>query len=413
MNGNSEELPLVLLVEGVHAEADDVLKSIGPIRIERKCGSPDRVWLEKEIKNAKLLGIRSRTQVDEKLFENAPNLIAVGCYCIGTNQVDLMCAQRRGIPVFNAPFGNTRSVAELTIASIIMLIRRIPEKMFAIHNGDWLKTADGAFEVRKKNLGIVGYGNIGTQLSVIASALGMHVFYYDIAPKLAHGNARRMDSLEDLLKMCHVITLHVPSNEQTKNMMTAERFAMMQPGSIFINQARGDLVDIQALTTVLKSGHLAGAAIDVFPQEPKSKTDTFYSPLIDCPNVLLTPHIGGSTAEAQAAIGHDCSIKLAKYLYQGATTLALNFPEVEPGPIRPGRNRLCVPHINAPGFLSRLNAAAGLVGLNCAAQVLQTHGELGYAVTDLEGHIPPDFLSKVEAIEGTISARIIFGPPKA
>jgi D-3-phosphoglycerate dehydrogenase / 2-oxoglutarate reductase len=399
-----------LLVENVHADADAVLQQHGPITIERMAGSPDPEAIRAKLAHAHLLGIRSRTHVDAALLDAAPALEAVGCFCIGTNQVDLDEASRRGVAVFNAPFANTRSVAELTMASIVMLMRRVPEKMFAIHQGGWLKTAEGAYEVRKKKLGIVGYGNIGAQLSVIASAFGMHVHYYDIEPKLAHGNARGMDSLDALIRECDVVTLHVPSTPRTKNLMNAARIAAMKPGAFLINQARGDLVDIDALAAALESGHLAGAAVDVFPKEPKSKDEAFESPLQKFQNVILTPHIGGSTLEAQAAIGHDAASKLGKYLYEGGTMHAVNFPRIDPGPVREGRTRILVPHANAPGFLRRLNDAAERAGLNVAAQYLQTEGELGYAIADLEGAVPSDFLDRIRALDGTIRARLIAAP---
>ncbi len=400
-------LPRALLLENVHADADAALQAFGPIEVKRLSGSPDRALLDEEIASASVLGIRSRTQVDAPLLAHAGALQAVGCFCIGTNQVDLEAAAAKGIPVFNAPFANTRSVAELTMASIVMLMRRIPEKMFAIHQGGWLKTADGSNEVRKKKLGIVGYGNIGAQLSVLASAFGMHVHYFDIEPKLAHGNARAMDSLDRLIAECDVVTLHVPATSRTANMMTRERIFSMKPGSYLINQARGNLVDIDALSDALKSGHLAGAAVDVFPVEPKSKDEAFESPLQDCPNVILTPHIGGSTAEAQQAIGLDAATKLAKYLFEGATSFAVNFPHVEPGPIESGRVRLVVPHENRPGFLRRLNDLAERAGANVAAQMLRTEGDLGYAVTDLEGNLPNGFIEDVRTLDGTIRARLI------
>ena len=399
-----------LLVENVHADADRFLQSLGPVEIERGDGSPDPDGLRAQMGGVNILGIRSRTQADKALLDAAPDLNAIGCFCIGTNQVDLEEASRRAIPVFNAPFANTRSVAELTIASVVMLMRRIPEKMFAIRRGEWLKTAQGSNEVRKKKLGIVGYGNIGAQLSVIASALGMHVFYYDIEPKLAHGNARGMESLDALIAECDVITLHVPSTPRTKNLMNAERIAAMKPGGYLINQARGDLVDIDALAGALASGHVAGAAVDVFPIEPKGKDEAFESPLRAFENVILTPHIGGSTLEAQAAIGQDTASKLAKYLYEGGTLHSVNFPQIEPGPVREGRSRILVPHTNAPGFLRRLNDAAERAGLNVASQFLQTEGELGYAIADLEGPVPGDFVSRINALDGTISARLIAGP---
>ena len=396
-----------LLLESVHPDADDALRAFGPVALHRLSGTPDRAALHEAIASAQVLGIRSRTQVDAALLDAAPDLQAVGCFCIGTNQVDLAAASARGIPVFNAPFANTRSVAELTMASIIMLMRRIPEKMFAIDRGEWLKTADGANEVRKKKLGIVGYGNIGAQLSVIASALGMHVYYHDIGPKLAHGNARPLESLEALLAECDVVTLHVPSTPRTRNMITAERIAQMKPGAYLINQARGDLVDVDALAAALHSGHLAGAAVDVFPVEPKSKDERFESPLVGCPNVILTPHIGGSTAEAQQAIGLDAATKLGKYLYEGATNFSVNFPQIEPGPVGAGRVRLVIPHENRPGFLRRLNDLAERLGANVAAQFLQTEGDLGYAIADLEGTLPEDLLDQVRSLEGVIRARRI------
>ncbi|WP_439635684.1 phosphoglycerate dehydrogenase [Oceanicaulis sp.] len=398
-----------LLLENVHPDADSALQTAGPVTVKRLSGSPDRAQLETEIASAHALGIRSRTHVDAALLDAAKELQAIGCFCIGTNQVDLNAAAERGVPVFNAPFANTRSVAELTLASVIMLMRRIPEKMFAIQRGEWLKTADGANEVRKKKLGIIGYGNIGAQLSVLASALGMHVYYYDIAPKLAHGNARPMDTLDGLLSECDVVTLHVPSTARTKNMIGEREIARMKPGAFLINQARGDLVDVDALAAALNSGHLAGAAVDVFPVEPKSKDERFESPLTQCANVILTPHIGGSTLEAQQAIGLDAAGKLARYLYEGSTTFAVNFPHVDPGPIQPGRTRVLAPHKNRPGFLRRLNDAVEQVGANVAAQFLQTEGDLGYAVADLEGDLPGDFLDRVRAIDGTIRARLIKG----
>lgn len=399
-----------LLVENVHPDADGALTSYGPVAITRAPGSPEPIALKAALKGHSVLGIRSRTHIDAGILDGAPDLLAVGCFCIGTNQVDLAETARRGIPVFNAPFANTRSVAELTLASIIMLMRRVPEKMFAIHDGGWLKSADGCNEVRKKKLGIVGYGNIGTQLSVLASGLGMHVYFYDVEPKLAHGNARPMESLDALLAECDVVTLHVPSSAQTRNLMNAQRIRAMKPGSFLINQARGDLVDIDALAAALESGHLAGAAVDVFPVEPSAKGDRFESPLQRFKNVILTPHIGGSTLEAQAAIGQDSAIKLAKYLYLGSTGHAVNFPQVEPGPIRPGCTRVAVPHINAPGFLRRLNDTAEKAGANVAAQFLQTDSEIGYALADLEGPLPDDFLDRINALDGTIRARLLPSP---
>ncbi|KAA5803618.1 phosphoglycerate dehydrogenase [Alkalicaulis satelles] len=403
----TETQPDALLVENVHPDADAALSQLGPVSIRRLPGSPAPETLRAEAAKAKLLGIRSRTQVDAALLDVAPDLLAVGCFCIGTNQVDLSAAATRGVPVFNAPFANTRSVAELAIASIIMLMRRVPEKMTAIDRGEWLKSAEGSNEVRKKKLGIVGYGNIGAQLSVIASALGMHVYFYDIEPKLAHGNARPMESLDALIAESDVVTLHVPSTARTRNLMDASRIAAMKPGAFLINQARGDLVDVDALAAALRSGHLAGAAVDVFPVEPKGKDERFESPLIGCPNVILTPHIGGSTLEAQAAIGLDAATKLAKFLYEGSTSHAVNFPQVDAGPLQPGRTRILAPHLNRPGYLRKLNDASEQAGLNVAAQFLRTEGEIGYAIADLEGALPSGFLDIIRAIDGTIRARAI------
>ncbi|MEM6704128.1 MAG: phosphoglycerate dehydrogenase [Acidobacteriota bacterium] len=396
-----------LLLENLHADADPALLAHGPLDIERLPGSPERSELLEAASRVHALGIRSRTQVDLEVLEAAPELLAVACFCIGTNQVELETAAERGVPVFNAPFANTRSVAELTLASIVMLMRGIPRKMQAIRGGEWLKSAEGSHEVRGKKLGIVGYGNIGSQLSVLASGHGMHVYYFDQGPKLAHGNARAVHSLDELLELSDVLTLHVPSTSRTRGMIDADAIARMKPGSFLINHARGDLVDIEALASALASGHLAGAAVDVFPEEPKTASESFESALTNFDNVILTPHIGGSTLEAQAAIGRDAADKLGRYLFEGATMQAVNFPEVEPGPLEPGRVRLTCAHVNAPGFLTRLNEAVSAAGANIAAQQLQTLGDVGYAVADLEGDLPIDFAGSVRAIEGTVRARLL------
>ena len=398
-----------LLLENLHADADAALSAFGPVEVVRLSGSPDRSDLHEAVRDARLLGIRSRTRVDEELLDAAEDLLAVGCFCIGTNQVDLDACAERGIPVFNAPFANTRSVAELTIASIVMLMRGIPEKMQKIRAGEWLKSADGSHEVRKKRLGIIGYGNIGSQLSVIASAMGMHVYFYDIEPKLAHGNAREVDGLKRLLEESDVVTLHVPSTEQTRWMIDEAAIRSMKRGAFLINHARGDLVDIDALAAALRDGHLAGAAVDVFPVEPKQKDQRFESPLLEFDNVILTPHIGGSTVEAQAAIGRDAASKLARFLFEGSTSHAVNFPQVEPGSLAVGRSRLTCAHRNEPGFLSKLNEAVSATGGNIAAQSLQTQGDLGYVVADVE--VGPDrgdqILAAVRGLRGTLRARML------
>jgi D-3-phosphoglycerate dehydrogenase len=396
----------VVLFENVHPLADRAFEA-GGLDIERHAAALPIEDLHERLAGASLAGIRSRTKMNRAAFDAAPNLQALGCFCIGTNQVDLDTAEERGIPVFNGPFGNTRSVAELTLASVIMLMRGIPMRSAAAKRGEWMKSATDSHEVRAKKLGIIGYGNIGSQLSVLASGLGMHVYFYDIDPKLAHGNARACASLDELLETCDVVTLHVPATDLTAGMIDRAAIGKMKKGAILINQARGNLVDIDALADALESGHLLGAAVDVFPKEPASKDEPFVSPLQRFENVILTPHIGGSTLEAQASIGEDVSGKLARYLAQGATKGAVNVPEIEPGEIKPGRVRLLSFHANAPGFLTRLNEAISSTSANIAAQRLETRNGLGYVVSDLEGPLPDDFLDRVNALEGSIRARLI------
>ena len=398
-----------LLVENIHPDAEAALSRFGDVEVERLDRAVEAGELIERLKGVQLLGIRSRTKLTADVFANAPDLIAAGCFCIGTNQVDLDAAAKAGVYIFNAPFANTRSVAELTLASTVMLMRGIPSKLAAIRRGEWQKSAAGAHEVRGKKLGIIGYGNIGSQLSVLASGLGLHVYYFDIESKLAHGNARSVASLDELLNIADIITIHVPSTDQTRGMIDARAFAAMKPGSAFINHARGDLVDIDALAAALKSGHLSGAAIDVFPREPASKAEEFVSPLRDIDSALLTPHIGGSTEEAQSAIGEDAGLKLSRYAFEGATTKAVNLPELEPGVLVPGRTRLISLHANVPGYLSRLNDLVGATGLNIAAQYLNTAGPFGYASADLEGALPVDFIDRVAGIEGTRRARLLGG----
>ncbi|WP_238934364.1 phosphoglycerate dehydrogenase [Maricaulis parjimensis] len=397
----------VVLFENIHPLADRAFQVAG-LDVERHTSALPIEELHDRLAGAKLAGIRSRTKMNKAAFDAAPNLAALGCFCIGTNQVELDVAEARGIPVFNGPFGNTRSVAELTLASVVMLMRGVPMRSAAAKRGEWMKTATNSHEVRAKKLGIVGYGNIGSQLSVLASGLGMHVYYYDVEPKLAHGNARACGSLDELLEISDVVTLHVPSSPQTRGMMSREAIAKMKPGSFLINHARGDLVDIDALADALAEERLLGAAIDVFPKEPASKDEAFVSPLQRFENIILTPHVGGSTLEAQAAIGEDVSAKLTRYLSQGSTKGAVNVPEIEPGEIKPGRARLLSFHANAPGFLMRLNETISSTAANIAAQQLETRGQLGYVASDLEGELPADFIDRVNALEGSIRARVIF-----
>jgi D-3-phosphoglycerate dehydrogenase len=396
-----------LLLENVHPDADEVLRRIPGVEIERAGHALDAGELKARLAGVQLLGIRSRTKITDDILAAAPDLLAIGCFCIGTNQVDLEAAARRGVAVFNAPFANTRSVAELTLASTVMLMRGIPQKLAAIRRGEWQKTATGAHEVRAKKLGIIGYGNIGSQLSVLASGHGMHVYFYDTEPKLAHGNARPVASLDELLAISDVVTLHVPSTPQTRMMIDAAAIAKMKPGSFLINHARGDLVDVDALAEALNSGHLAGAAVDVFPVEPASKEEEFVSPLRACDTALLTPHIGGSTEEAQAAIGMDAGMKLARYAVSGGSAKSVNFPELEAGDLAAGRSRILALHGNAPGYLSALTRIVSEAGLNIAAQYLNTAGGLGYVSTDVEGAVPDGVLDQLRRAPGTVRIRTI------
>jgi D-3-phosphoglycerate dehydrogenase len=396
-----------LLLEGVHKNALDVLGRNGYTNIELLPTALDEAVLIEKIRDAHFVGIRSRTQITEKVLAAAEKLIAVGCFCIGTNQVDLRAAMQRGIPVFNAPFSNTRSVAELVLAETILLLRGIPEKNALVHRGGWSKSAEGSFETRGKTLGIVGYGSIGTQLSVLAEGLGMTVVYYDVVTKLPIGNAHQVDSLDDLLAQSDVVTLHVPENESTKNMMGAEQFAKMKIGSIFINAARGTCVDIDALAGMIESKHLGGAAVDVFPSEPKSNSEEFLSPLRRFDNVILTPHIGGSTLEAQANIGLEVAEKFARYSDTGSTLSAVNFPEVAV-PLFGGKHRLLHIHRNVPGVLSAINRIFAENGINISAQSLMTNESIGYLVMDVPVGCSTVAMEKLHEIEGTIRTRVLY-----
>ncbi|WEM42727.1 phosphoglycerate dehydrogenase [Photobacterium sp. DA100] len=396
----------ILLLEGVHPSAIEVLQQAGYSNIEYHKGSLSGDELLAAIEDAHFVGIRSRTQLTEEVFNAAPKLIAVGCFCIGTNQVDLDAAAKRGIPVFNAPFSNTRSVAELVLGEILLLLRGIPEKNAKAHRGEWLKSADHSFEARGKRLGIIGYGHIGTQLGILAENLGMKVYFYDIENKLSLGNATQVPSMTELLNKCDVISLHVPETPETQDMMGAEEFARMKPGAIFINAARGTVVDIDSLCSALESNHIAGAAIDVFPVEPQTNNDPFESPLTKFDNVLLTPHIGGSTQEAQANIGVEVAGKMAKYSDNGSTLSAVGFPEVSL-PEHKNCSRLLHIHENRPGILNQITTIFASEGINIAAQYLQTGPEIGYVVIDVETERSEQALAKLKAIDGTIRARIL------
>ncbi|MCB1670725.1 MAG: phosphoglycerate dehydrogenase [Gammaproteobacteria bacterium] len=396
-----------LLLEGVHQSAVDTLRAQGYDNIEYLKTALPEAELKEKIADAHFVGIRSRSRLTEEIFQAAGKLQAVGCFCIGTNQVDLNAALVRGIPVFNAPFSNTRSVAELVIGQSILLLRGIPGKNALLHRGVWDKAAKGSFETRGKKLGIVGYGNIGSQLSVLAEAMGMKVYLFDIMTKLPLGNATQLSSLKELLSSCDVVSLHVPETRQTRNMIGAEQLAWMKPGAIFINASRGTVVDLDALASALETGQLAGAAIDVFPTEPASNDEPFESPLTRFDNCLLTPHIGGSTMEAQENIGIEVAEKLVTYSDNGSTFTAVNFPEVAL-PAHPGKHRLLHIHENVPGILSEINTIFSQTGINISSQYLQTNDKVGYVVMDIDVQYSKVALEKLNSIRGTIRCRVLF-----
>ncbi len=396
----------ILLLEGLHKSALESFENAGYTNIESlKTSLPEQELIEK-IKDAHFVGIRSRTQLSENVIRAAKKLVAVGCFCIGTNQVDLQATKVRGIPVFNAPFSNTRSVAELVLGQIILLLRGIPEKNAKAHRGEWLKSAIGSYEARGKTLGIIGYGHIGTQLGILAEHLGMRVQFFDIEDKLVLGNAVQVKTLKKLLATSDVVSLHVPETPQTKNMISRKELSQMKQGAILINAARGTVIDIPALCNALEDNHLNGAAIDVFPTEPKSNNETFESPLKEFDNVILTPHVGGSTQEAQQNIGIEVAGKIIKYSDNGSTLSAVNFPEVSL-PEYTDRSRLLHIHSNQPGVLTQINQAFADKGINIAAQYLQTIQEIGYVVIDVEKDHAADALAELKAIKGTIKTRVL------
>lgn len=396
-----------LLLEGVHESALQTLSRSGYENVDYLKTSLDQDALLEKVAAAHFIGIRSRTQLTEEVFAAARKLQAVGCFCIGTNQVDLDAALAQGVPVFNAPYSNTRSVAELVIGQAILLLRGIPDKNAKMHRGIWNKAAAGSFETRGKKLGIVGYGNIGSQLSVLAESMGMKVYLHDIVSKLPLGNAEQVDSLRQLMSECDVVTLHVPQTPETRGMIGAEQLGWMKPGAILINASRGTVVDIDALAAALDSGALGGAAIDVFPQEPKSNDEEFLSPLRDFDNCLITPHVGGSTMEAQENIGVEVAEKLIRYSDNGSTFTAVNFPEVTL-PAHPGHHRLLHIHRNVPGVLSEINSIFSEAGINIASQYLQTNERVGYVVMDIDEQYSELALDKLDGIDGTIRCRVLF-----
>ena len=397
----------ILLLEGVHQSTIDLLASRGYTNVEYVKTSLPEDQLIGKIADAHFIGIRSRTQLTRKVLESANKLIAIGCFCIGTNQVDLQAATELGIAVFNAPYSNTRSVAELIIAETILMLRGIPQKNAASHRGGWMKSAAGSFEARGKTLGIIGYGAIGSQLSVMAESLGMRVVFYDVVTKLPLGNATQIGTLDELLGEADVVSLHVPDLPSTRMMIGARQIEKMKPGAILLNASRGTVVDIEALAQALKSGHLAGTAIDVFPVEPRGNDDEFVSPLRGIDNALLTPHVGGSTMEAQENIGIEVAEKLAHYSDNGTTTSSVNFPEVAlPGHL--DAHRLLHIHRNVPGVLGAINQVFSDNKINISAQFLQTNETLGYVVIDVDAEYSDLALEKLKNIPGTLRCRLLF-----
>lgn len=397
-----------LLLEGISPTAPALLEQAGYTNVTQLKSALDREALVEALQGVHIVGIRSRTQIDEAILQEAGTLVAVGCFSVGTNQVDLVGSNRRGIPVFNAPFSNTRSVAELTIAEIVMLMRGAFTKSMAAHNGRWLKTAAGSNEVRGKTLGIVGYGNIGSQLAVLAEAMGMRVVYYDHADKLRHGNVEPTASLGELLAVADVVSLHLPQTPETRGMIGAAEIAAMKKGAYLINNARGTVLDIDALAQALRSGHLAGAAVDVFPSEPKSNDEEFVSPLRGLDNVILTPHVGGSTEEAQERIGEEVARRLIEYSDVGSTIGAVNFPQVQL-PKGTRNTRFIQVQRNLPGELGKLNDLFARYEINIAAQHYQTDGEIGYVVLDADGPVENavEILEDIRRLSGTIRARLL------
>jgi D-3-phosphoglycerate dehydrogenase len=400
----------IVLFEGIHPSAASAFRAdeyTDVVTYPKALAGAD---LAAAVRGAYFVGIRSATHLTAEVFRQAEKLIGVGCFCIGTSQVDLDAAENRGIPVFNAPFSNTRSVAELVLAETILLMRGIPQRNAAAHRGQWLKTATGSHEVRGKRLGIVGYGHIGTQVGLLGEALGMQVAYYDIESKLALGNARPAASLASLLQESDVVTLHVPQTPQTENMVGAAELAAMPRGARLINASRGKVVEIAALVAALRSGQIGGAALDVFPAEPKGTGDEFISPLREFDNVILTPHVGGSTEEAQASIGVEVAEKLLKYSNNGSTLGAVNFPQVAL-PEYPGKHRVLHIHCNQPGMLTQINAVFSKHDVNICGQYLQTDPTIGYVVIDVETRnaaATRSLKDELEGIPGTVRARVLY-----
>jgi D-3-phosphoglycerate dehydrogenase / 2-oxoglutarate reductase len=397
----------ILLLENISDVSVEEFKEAGYTNLTKLTAALSENDLLNEIKDVHLLGIRSKTQVTDKVLSGANKLLGIGCYCIGTNQVNLHSATENGIAVFNAPHANTRSVAELVIGLSVMLIRKITDKSMAAHSGIWQKDAKGSFELRGKTLGIIGYGNIGTQVSVLAEAMGMNVIYYDVEPKLPHGNARQVRSLRDLMKQSHIVTLHVPSDISTRYIINKETLAFMRKGGILINHSRGDVVELDDLRTSLESGHLAGAAIDVFPQEPEKNGAKFTTVLQNLPNVILTPHIGGSTEEAQFNIGLDVTSKLLNYLERGSSNGSHSIPSLNL-PMQAKTHRILHIHKNVPGVLGEINSKLSSHNINILGQYLKTNDSIGYVVLDVDTALSKEASELLKDVKGTIRVRMLY-----
>jgi len=397
----------ILFLENISDAAVKRFKDAGYASVKKLTGALSEEELIKQVKDIHLLGIRSKSQITSKVLEAANKLQAVGCFCIGVNQVDLRSATQHGVVVFNAPYSNTRSVAELVIASAVMLIRRIPDKNIAAHEGKWMKESKGSYELRGKTLGIIGYGNIGSQVSILAEAFGMKVIFYDVVTKLPLGNATAGSSLKEVLSQSDVVTLHVPENASTKNMINKNILKQFKKGSILINYARGEVVDLDALHTFMKEGHISGAAIDVYPVEPEKNGDSFVTPLQHMPNVILTPHIGGSTEEAQQNIGEDVSTKLFQYLEMGASIGSHTVPPISLPP-QEGTHRILHIHRNVPGVLSAINTELSKHNINILAQYLKTNDEIGYVVLDVDKQISSQAFQLLRNVKETIKTRLLY-----
>ncbi|TVQ80766.1 MAG: phosphoglycerate dehydrogenase [Bradymonadales bacterium] len=401
------EFPIkALLLENIHPVAEEILRAQSiDVKCLSKAGSKES--LKEELKGVHVLGIRSKTQITKEVLDLAPELLVVGCFCIGTNQVDISAARLKGCPVFNAPYANTRSVAELVVAEIVMLSRKVAHRSALLHQGRWEKSASACFEVRGKTLGIVGYGHIGSQLGILAEDLGMRVFYYDIAAKMPIGNCRPTETLEELLKLSDFVSFHVPETESTKNMISHDRLKLMKKGSYLLNASRGSVVDLEALANALKSRHLEGAAIDVFPEEPEGSVSEFKNPLQNIPNVILTPHIGGSTEEAQKNIGVEVATSLLQFVANGSSSMAVNFPKVDL-PIQSDCHRVLNVHKNVPGVLAEITGIISEVGANIESQYLATDPAIGYLIVDLDKAVSAEVKNRVSALPASIKTRILF-----